>query len=296
MTEYFKHYLFDIPNEHVYPPFKNGLYLEEYFIKKINEENPLLKRIYIPIKWTNFQIRSDFLINKNIMQEELNDFILKNPSVNGYFTIVQYDDGPLLELPENTVIYSACYASKNTEPIPLIYEDINNTLESLPKKKFNEKAILCSFVGCLTHTVRHTIVNKFNNNNNFKIFNTGNWDPHVDLIKQDNFISMSLDSKFGFAPRGYGKSSFRLFELFLIGTIPIYVWDDICHLPYQKLLDWSKFSIVINISQIDQLEEILLNIDETRYNEMLEEYNKIKSKFALDGMYKYIIEREQLMV
>jgi hypothetical protein len=275
----FHHYLFNIPNEHVYPPFKNGLYLEEYFIKKINEENPLLKRIYIPIKWTNFQIRSDF-VNKNQMQVELDEFVKRNPSVNGYFTVVQYDDGPLLKLPENTYIYSACYY--RDEPIPLIYEDINNTLESLPRKKFSDKKILCSFVGTMTHSVRIVCKNKFANNSNFKIINSGSWTPEVNQNNQDIFVNATLDSKFALGPRGYGKSSFRYYEIFLLGSIPIYIWDDICHLPYQNELDYDKFSITINIKDIDNLEEILLNIDETKYNEMLNEYEKIKHWFTLE--------------
>jgi hypothetical protein len=290
----FNHYLFNIPNHHIYPPFKNGLYLEEYFIKKINEENPLLKRIYIPIKWTNFQIRNDFVINKNKMQVELDEFVKRNPSVNGYFTVVQYDDGPLLKLPENTYIYSACYY--RDEPIPLIYEDINNTLESLPRKKFSDKKILCSFIGTMTHSVRITCKNKFVNNSNFKIIDSGGWTPEVNKNNQDIFINATLDSKFALGPRGYGKSSFRYYEIFLLGTIPIYIWDDICHLPYKNELDYDKFSITININEIDKLENILLNINEDKYNTMLDEYNKIKHWFTLEGMYKYIINKEQIIV
>jgi hypothetical protein len=45
---------------HTYPPFKNGLYLEEYFLNKIKNEEPLLKRKYIPALWTNFQIEHWF--------------------------------------------------------------------------------------------------------------------------------------------------------------------------------------------------------------------------------------------
>ena len=37
---------------------------------------------------------------------------------------------------------------------------------------------------------------------------------------------MQLDSKFALAPRGFGRSSFRFFEIFKLGTIPIYVWND----------------------------------------------------------------------
>ena len=46
--------LFNITNKDTYPPFKNGLYLEEFFYNKCIQQK--LKRKYIPVKWTNFQI------------------------------------------------------------------------------------------------------------------------------------------------------------------------------------------------------------------------------------------------
>ena len=81
------------------------------------------------------------------MQEELNTWVRNNPSENGYFTLVQHDDGPLLKLPTNTTIYGACNGDIS---IPLIYQDINNTLTSIQKRSFNEKIILCSFIGNIT--------------------------------------------------------------------------------------------------------------------------------------------------
>jgi len=40
--------LFNCSNKDTYPPFKNGLYLEEYFFQKIQNEAPKIKRKYIP--------------------------------------------------------------------------------------------------------------------------------------------------------------------------------------------------------------------------------------------------------
>ena len=57
--------LFYCPNKDTYPPFKNGLYLEEYFLNKVKTEEPLLKRKYIPVLWTNFQIEGWFQDRKN---------------------------------------------------------------------------------------------------------------------------------------------------------------------------------------------------------------------------------------
>ena len=125
--------LFYCSNKDTYPPFKNGLYLEEFFCKYMIDNNIQTKRKYIPALWTNFQIEGWFRHTRNEMQHALNEWVDKNPSKNGYFTIVQYDDGPLLQMPNNTIIYGAC---SGDIPLPLIYQDTNNTLINLPKKTF----------------------------------------------------------------------------------------------------------------------------------------------------------------
>ena len=97
-----KNNLFYCKNKDIYPPFKCGMYMEEYFLDKYknNIDNISTKRLYIPVLWTNFQINSIFKYYKRIMQNDLNKWIIEHPSSNGYFTIVQYDDGPLLKLPK----------------------------------------------------------------------------------------------------------------------------------------------------------------------------------------------------
>jgi hypothetical protein len=120
--------LFYITNKDTYPPFKNGFYMEEYFfdyMKKNNLTKDKNGRIYIPALWTNFQIEHWFDDRKSKLQSSLDNFIENNPSENGYFTVVQYDDGPKLQLPEDTVVYGAC---SGTIPLPLIYEDRENCM------------------------------------------------------------------------------------------------------------------------------------------------------------------------
>ena len=112
----------------------------------------------------------------------------------------------------------------------------------------------------------------------------------MDKNKQYTFIVNTLNSKFALAPRGYGRSSFRFFEIFKLGTIPIYVWDDKEWLPYKEKLDYSLFCISIHVNELDTLEKKLLDIDEDKYNTMIEEYNKVKHMFELEYMCEYIIE------
>ena len=284
--------LFCCLNKDTYPPFKNGFYLEEYFFNYSYEKNPKYKRKYIPVIWTNFQIEPWFNNKKEEMQEILNNWVSENPCEHGYFTVVQYDDGPLLKLPINTIVYGAC---SGDIPIPLIYQDINNTLVNYLKKTFTEKEILCSFVGSITSNhiepnVRKVIVNEFKNNSKFNIFCTSEWSPNVNKTLQDIFINNTINSKYALAPRGYGRGSFRFFECLQLGTIPIYIWNDIEWLPFKNIIDYDKLCISLHISRITELELILKNITEDDYNKMFEYYNSIKYLFELEGMTKKIIE------
>lgn len=180
-------------------------------------------------------------------------------------------------MPNDTLVFGAC---SGNIPIPLIYQDLEQKLiKQRNNKSFDEKEILCSFVGTTTHPVRHQIINFFQNNSNFRLFYSHNWTPVVSCHSQDLFVNVTCNSKFTFAPRGYGRSSFRFFEIFLPGSIPIYVWDDKEWLPYMDEIDYSKFCISIHISKLSELENILKNINQDQYNNMLNEYEKIKKLF-----------------
>ena len=283
-------HMFYCKNKDTYPPFKNGLYMEEYFFNHTKTIHT--NRKYIPALWTNFQIEGWFKPKQNEMQMALNEWIYKNPSANGYFTVVQYDDGPLLQLPPNTIIYGAC---SGDIPLPLIYQDNNHTLVNLPKKTFSEKSVLCSFVGNITSNsvtpnVRQVMFDMFTNNSLFEMINSGGWTPSVNGNLQKIFIDTTINSKFAFAPRGYGRSSFRFFECFLLGTIPIYIWNDVKWLPFQNVIDYKKLCIVIHISKITEVENIIKNVDENQYNNMWNYYNEIKHLFELEGMTTQIIQ------
>lgn len=292
MNQLIPHKSFYVGTNIVYPPFKNGFYLEEYFLHYALTKNIFYDkngRLYIPALWTNFQLEEWFKKHKKNMQYLLNDFIKRHRCDKGYFTVVQHDDGPFLRLPENTLIYGSC---NGNIPLPLIYENKNNTLSEIGnnvEKTFHEKPILCSFVGCNTHNVRKKCIDILSKVDGFDItIPEKGWTLNIEKSNQDMFIEKTLQSKFALAPRGYGKSSFRFFEIFQLGCIPIYVWDDIEWLPYKELIDYSSVCISIHVTSIDELPNKLRQIDEEKYNTMRTQYKKIQHLFELEFMCNYI--------
>ena len=279
----------------VYPPFKNGRYMEEYFYDYItNPENNVkipTDKVYIPAFWTNIQNHPNFSNMKDSLNILLKRATQLLPDSTNYFTVVQADLGVELVLPKNTRIFGACYGDI---PLPLIYEDITNRLlntQRLQQQQQQQRKILASFVGTYTHSLRQKMFLSIEKNPSFKFQTTDTWTNSVSQPQADTFIRTTLNSKFCLAPRGFGRSSFRFFEAIQLDTVPVYFWDDIEWLPYKDVLDYSKFSVSIHESEINKTAEILKSISNDKYVSMVEELKRVRHYFTLEAMSEYIISK-----
>lgn len=267
----------------VYPPFKKGRYMEEYFYEYFlkNRKETKETRVYIPIFWTNLQNHPGF--SKQKYELLLSNAMAKMPPDTKYFTVVQHDDGPQLKMKGDVLVFGAC---TGTIPLPLIYEDTDETLTNSVIK--TNKKYLASFIGTKTHPSRQQLYDTLINYQDIYISTQDIWSPKVPQSLANLFIDITLQSKFCLAPRGYGRSSFRFFEAMLLDTIPVYFWDDIEWLPYKDKIDYSTFSV--SIHDISKTYEILKSISNEKYISMLEELKKVRHYFTLEGMSEYIME------
>ena len=269
---------------HVYPPFKNGRYMEEYVFDYFMSHPVKTDYIYIPVFWTNLQNHPGFADKKELYNKLLKTAYSKFAGAH-FFTVVQHDDGPALELPPVTLIFGACTGAI---PLPLIYEDTDETLMNITEKFTKSNKYLASFIGTKTHPIRQTLYNTLIGHQDIYISTQENWSSSVPQHLANLFIDITLQSKFCLAPRGYGRSSFRFFEAMLLDTIPVYFWDDIEWLPYKDKIDYSTFSV--SIQDISRTYEILTSISNEKYISMLEELKKVRHYFTLEGMSDYIME------
>ena len=268
----------------VYPPFKNGRYMEEYFYEyalahKASIDTTL---VYIPVFWTNLQNHPAFSTQKPNYNQLLQMALKKMPPTTQYFVVVQHDDGPQLQLPKNTKIFGAC---TGTIPLPLIYEDTNSTLLNTPRP---QKRYLASFIGSNTHPLRNKLTRTLTDKNDIYFSVQNAWSSKVPADAAKEFIEKTLESRFCLAPRGYGRSSFRFFEAMLLGIPPVYFWDDTEWLPYKNILDYSKFSVSIHETNIEKTYDILKSISEEKYQSMVAELSRVQHYFTLEGMAEYI--------
>ena len=271
-----------------YPPYHTGLYLEEYFFdfyQRNIERFEKLNRKYIPIFWTNCYVngvqdgwgeRIDFVE----MQREINKLEPNLP----YFTVCQHDDAPMNTIPHNTVIFSAGgnVTGTGVVPIPLIC----GPLSKQPEKT---KEYLASFVGSTTHNVRNDMIEVLEDKPDIYLSPKG-WEQNVEFNQFTDFIESSLKSKFVLCPRGYGASSFRLYEAMQLGSVPVYISDRFW-LPWLHELKWTEFCVLVNENQISDLYDILNSIDDYTYDRMREKIKSLYDNyFSMEGMCNKILE------
>lgn len=180
---------------------------------------------YLPIYWTRWHLNHGYG-NSGLaeLQYQIDSSILDDAKT---FTVCQYDDGPLAEVGKTVLFLSSRKAASGID-IPL--------LSTAHRKPFfrRRKKYLASFTGRLdTHRLRQEMSEALKGRPDVYLYD-GNKGPNF-------FVDAMLHSHLALCPRGYGGSSFRLYEAMQLGTVPLLV-GDIDTRPFRKFLAWDRFS------------------------------------------------------
>jgi len=277
-----------------YPEYSSGKNIEELFFNLLykNKNNISSNYIYLPIFWTSYYVTNNYAENIDNLYKYL-DTLDKSKK---YFTIVQYAAGIFvknfdldlfvftaggggLNIKDNISIRKEnffgferyiFFGNKGNIDIPLLCYPLFPCLQ-LPK------TIFCSFMGRFdTHPCRIIMKNILQNNNKFLLYDSVGFEEYKNILNK---------SIFTLAPRGYGYTSFRIYEAILANSIPIYIWDDKKVLPFSDILHWDEFSICIHSSEIQNLPTIL---NQVNIIEMQKKLNSIKYMFSFNETFNYI--------
>jgi hypothetical protein len=293
--------IYNVPS-HFQPEYSKKNIEEIIFdiIKYMNNSNFKTEYIYLPIFWTSYYILHDY----GDRSGELATWINSLDKSKKYFTVVQYDSGIyvknydidimvftasggglnigigdldadpcMCKVKFNDTVRTVFCGNKGSYDIPLL------CLPEIPFLNL-ERDIYCSFMGRMdTHTLRMEIRDTLQNNNEFKFWETVDYETYKQILNR---------SIFSLAPRGFGYTSFRLYEAIAANSIPIFVWEDKICLPFDDEIDWTEFSIVIHISQIRDLENILKNVNIPKMQQQLAQ---IKHVFTFNYTTDYIIQK-----
>jgi hypothetical protein len=241
-----------------YPP-NNLLIFETYFGLSIDEPGPI-ERDYLKIYWTAYHVNNDYG-NNPIKRKFLQDFIDSLPRDKKYFTIVQYDDGCLVDFKDLDILIF----NMSTEgfPIPLTCMDHPYTFDV-------KRDLLYSYVGSNTHPIRREL----------KQHTTKRLD-----IK--DYCELHARSIFSLCPRGYGANSFRIKEALQYGAVPIYISDKFIE-PFN--IDFDTYGLKLTEDQIPMLEQILKGFT----NDDIEKKREV-GKFVYQKYYTYEGCRDEIL-
>lgn len=283
-----------------YPIYSGGKNMEEIFFDFFLKNKDMIESqyIYIPIFWTSFYITRNYGENINDLYQYLDTF----DKSKKYFTIVQYASGIFVknfdlnllvfssgggglniknnktvsEINFNNLTRSMFFGNKGDHILPLICNP------SFPYLDLN-KDIFCSFMGRFdTHPCRFKMLNLLKYNKNFQMFKSSNYENYKNILNR---------SVFSLAPRGFGYTSFRIYEALLAESIPIYIWEDKKVLPFEDKINWNDIAIIIHSNDIQKIPEILGTFNKEKINKFIENIRKVKYMFSFDYSFKYICEK-----
>ena len=233
------------PKYPTYPPYHQGEYLEDYFMTFFDDVGVKTDRTFIPVSWTTYYCDG---YNRQELQRVLNDLDRDGK----YFTVCQHDDAVQENLPGDTLIFSAggnCQKA-GVVPIPLVCSEIPSEFV-----RDEERNTLVSFVGSDTHPIRKECLRHLLEKDGVELYYKP-WANNVPMDQFRFFVDKTLRSRFCLAPRGYGKSSFRMYEAMRLGSIPVYVSNE-HYTPFSDVIDWSEFCVLISEFQIPEIYDIL---------------------------------------
>ncbi|CAL6332120.1 unnamed protein product [Bathycoccus prasinos] len=82
------------------------------------------------------------------------------------------------------------------------------------------------------------------------------------VYEGEDWMKIVNNSRFIVCPRGFARSAFKLYETIDLRRVPIYIYDDIPWLPYEKEIEWKKLAILVQFSKLHELpedSEVLMN-------------------------------------
>lgn len=256
---------FDTKKITKYPPKNSSPNFESYFFDNYKKNNLQTNLEYLPIQWTNYFIDNNYGEDLS----EINKYLEKNlDNKKKYFTITQLAGGPLVSL-ENTLVFSMGGMFRTPKNINLSHIFLPLLFKDLKMAELKEKTYLACYIGRETHPLRIKIEKKLKNKKGFYVKNLDSMRSEFTNKESDIYNSIIESSYFSICPRGYGPTSFRLYESIALSSIPIYISDEFI-LPFKEIINWNNLAILIKPNEIKKIPNIIDNIlNSNQYEEML---------------------------
>lgn len=280
-----------------YPGHQRGPLVEafaERYLRDQRERWPLEHAwTYVPAHWTSYAccVSRRKRLGRRLAIERMRRFLASLPPGRRYFTISQHDDGLVQRglCRPNRPIYEFSAGGCGDVPIPLLCDPHTPVAR--------RRDIRASFVGALStptqrYPARDAMAAALAGRPEYLVRDVtpvwGERDDRSLSTKTAEFVDVMCRSVFALCPRGYGKTSFRLYEAMQLGCVPVYIYDE-PWLPYSDAIDWNEISVLVHVREADRLHDILASKTEREIQAMRRRIAELWSEyFTLEGVMRQI--------
>jgi len=253
-----------------YPCHQNGFRAEPAVFEYFGRNDCNTSLVYLPIFWDNWLVNHGFGRDVVALQNYLTSTMLQYQDKR-VWTICEYADGICVDAPKNLHVFY-CARTGGTS-LPLICDP--HPIVEQPK------SLLASFVGSLeTHPIRKEMVRAFGMLDNMIVSGPSGTNKFEELMAK---------SYFALCPRGYGPTSYRLYEAIQMGIVPVYISDTFI-LPYEDKIIWEDFCVLVGLDGLPELPKLLQSlVDNGKHQKMRERILTLRDEwFTMEAMCKYI--------
>eukprot|EP01041_Mallomonas_annulata_P012300 gene12300-25861_t len=263
---------------HVYSGY-GGPWIENHFISHFIDKPLSYFGGLIPLfaQWNDVTM-NDHALGRGASFEGLQYHLRKNVI---YLAVTQHDDGLgklHMKFPNILGLSSGGFGNV---PLPLIKSEI----EGARNFSLSEYKQDCGFYGNpWTHPLRRTLLTAMETHMKrvgltYKFHSSHDWQKDM------------MATKFNLAPRGYGRTSFRITEIIQMVRIPVYLYGGIPWFPYEgTVMDYRHLAIVGykgNLSLVADVIKTHVN-NESYINLMLNRIRMARRHYTYDGVMKQI--------
>ena len=256
---------------------------------------------YIPVFWHSYENHKRL---EGTIPLDLQDRLDSLDKRKRYFTISSHYSGIRHRLPKRTTVFTAATDSDDTNAVSPLNKSFwnissqNLNIIKIPliknpyqKSKKKGRRSLCNFIGAInTHPCRKKIVEEFKSKRGI-IIETYHWRDVHSWDNLENYPDIMSRSTFTLCPRGFGRTSYRLYESMQLGSIPIYFYDE-KFLPYEDEINWKDICLMVPLERIEDSYRILKLKTEVDIGEYRENIQKLYNKyFTRNGVCNYILRK-----
>ncbi|XP_020201970.1 probable glycosyltransferase At5g03795 [Cajanus cajan] len=136
----------------------------------------------------------------------------------------------------------------------------------------SQRTILAFFAGHLHGYIRYLLLDSWKNKDQ-------DVQVYEELPQGISYHTKLRSSKFCLCPSGYEVASPRIVEAIFAECVPVLISDNYVP-PFSDVLNWSSFSVQVDVKDIPNIKKILMGISERQYLKMQRRVKQVQRHFV----------------